>query len=90
MAGPVGERRERMLLATPILELDAERRAVVDMSIDAFVREIEPLTVPVEELPERLPAELLARLRIAAVVEDGRHRVGSTTSAVADAIVSSR
>jgi len=63
---PRGEVPERPLLATPVGELQAQRRAALDPAIDALVAEVEVRAVAVDEILQRRPLECLDHLGIAA------------------------
>src|SRR4029453_19515594 len=63
---------EAVRLRAAVVELDAQRRAVPGMTIDALVGQVQPLAIAVEQLPERLPAEGAQHVGIAANVEQIR------------------
>ena len=58
---PLGERAEVVLLAPAVGELDAQRRPLAHVPVDALVGEVQPLLSPSKSVPQRVPAERLAR-----------------------------
>ena len=69
---PPGELHEAVLGDAPVGERDAQRGAATDVPVDALVRDVQPLAVAVDEVPERLPPEGAKHVGIRANPEQWR------------------
>ena len=71
----VGDGSEADRLVMPVGMRDADRDAVriSRMPVDAFVRDVQPLAIAVEQFPQPRGCEVALRIRIAGVIGEQRH-----------------